>query len=227
MGDFNGFSEAALDFYDDLEMDNTKTFWEAHKDVYASAVAAPMKALTAELADEFGEAKIFRPYRDVRFAKDKTPYKTHQGVFIAKGPSCGYYLQLGAAGVRVGAGFYEASPARLASVREAIVDKRRGGELEEILSVLAAAGWEVGGNRLKTAPRGYDIDHPRIELAATQVDDAGEVLRLRAGHPLRRPRRPGARRLARDDAPDRLGAALRERLRPSAHRWTWRIPSAP
>ncbi|NRQ48627.1 DUF2461 domain-containing protein [Aeromicrobium stalagmiti] len=161
---FDGFPEAALDFYDDLEMDNTKTFWEAHKETYTTAVATPMKALTSALTDEFGEAKIFRPYRDVRFAKDKTPYKTHQGAFVAKGPSTGYYVQIGAPGVRVGAGFYEASAARLASIREAIVEKRRGGELEEILAQLTAAGWEVGGQRLKTAPRGYDVDHPRIEL---------------------------------------------------------------
>ncbi|WP_308200700.1 DUF2461 domain-containing protein [Aeromicrobium fastidiosum] len=161
---FTGFPEAALDFYDDLEMDNTKTFWEAHRDVHATAVAAPMKALTAALADEFGDAKIFRPYRDVRFSKDKTPYKTHQGAFVAKGPSTGYYVQVGAPGVRVGVGFYEASGPRLASVREAIVDQRRGAELEEVLAALAGAGWELGGDRLKTAPRGYSADHPRIEL---------------------------------------------------------------
>ncbi len=161
---FTGFPVAALDFYDDLEMDHTKTFWEAHKAVYAAAVAAPMKALTAALADEFGQAKIFRPYRDVRFSKDKTPYKSHQGAFVPKGPSTGYYVQVGAPGVRVGAGFYEASGPRLASIREAIVEKRRGGELEEILAARTGAGWELGGDRLKTAPRGYDADHPRIEL---------------------------------------------------------------
>ncbi|AWB94223.1 TIGR02453 family protein [Aeromicrobium chenweiae] len=145
-------------------MDNTKTFWEAHKDVYATAVAAPMKALAAALADEFGDAKIYRPYRDVRFAKDKTPYKTHQGAFVAKGPSTGYYVQVGAPGVRVGSGFYEASPARLASIREAIVHQRHGKELEDVLAALGSAGWEIGGDRLKTAPRGYDVDHPRIHL---------------------------------------------------------------
>jgi uncharacterized protein (TIGR02453 family) len=161
---FTGFPEAALDFYDDLEMDNTKTFWEAHREVYATAVAAPMKALTAALADEFGDAKIFRPYRDVRFAKDKTPYKTHQGAFVAKGPSTGYYVQVGAPGVRVGVGYYEASGPRLASIREAIVEQRRGAELEDILATLTSSGWELGGDRLKTAPRGYDADHPRIEL---------------------------------------------------------------
>ena len=162
--EFNGFPEAALDFYDDIEMDNTKTFWEAHREVYATAVAAPMKALTAALADEFGDAKIFRPYRDVRFAKDKTPYKTHQGAFVAKGPSTGYYVQVGAPGVRVGVGYYEASGPRLASIREAIVEQRRGAELEDILAALTSSGWELGGDRLKTAPRGYDADHPRIEL---------------------------------------------------------------
>ena len=97
---FDGFPEAALDFYEDLENDNTKSFWQANKAVYDEAVAAPMKALTAELEDEFGPAKVFRPYRDVRFAKDKTPYKTHQGAYVATGPSTGYYVQVGAAGVR-------------------------------------------------------------------------------------------------------------------------------
>ncbi|MCW2826260.1 MAG: hypothetical protein JWQ91_3177 [Aeromicrobium sp.] len=164
MPDFTGFPEAALDFYDDLEMDNTKTYWEAHKDTYATAVAAPMKALTTALADEFGQAKIFRPYRDVRFAKDKTPYKTHQGAFVPKGPATGYYVQVGAPGVRVGVGYYEAAGPRLASIRDAIADQTRGGQLEEILAAMQAAGWELGGDRVKTAPRGYSVDDPRIEL---------------------------------------------------------------
>ncbi|MCW2789455.1 MAG: hypothetical protein JWP56_1758 [Aeromicrobium sp.] len=164
MPDFTGFPEAALDFYDDLEMDNTKTYWEAHKDTYATAVAAPMKALTTALADEFGQAKIFRPYRDVRFAKDKTPYKTHQGAFVPKGPATGYYVQVGAPGVRVGVGYYDAAGPRLASIRDAIADQTRGGQLEEILAAMQAAGWELGGDRVKTAPRGYSVDDPRIEL---------------------------------------------------------------
>ncbi|MCW2768727.1 MAG: hypothetical protein JWR27_160 [Aeromicrobium sp.] len=164
MPDFTGFPEAALDFYDDLEMDNTKMFWEARKETYATAVAAPMKALTAALADEFGEAKIFRPYRDVRFAKDKTPYKTHQGAFVAKGPATGYYVQVGAPGVRVGVGYYEAAGPRLASIRDAIADPTRGGQLEEILTTMQAFGWELGGERVKTAPRGYSVDDPRIGL---------------------------------------------------------------
>ena len=76
---------------------------------------------------------MFRPYRDVRFAKDKTPYKTHQGAFVAAGPATGWYVEISARGVRTGAGFYEASGPRLAAIREAIADDRTGTELERIL----------------------------------------------------------------------------------------------
>ncbi|MDL9938141.1 DUF2461 domain-containing protein [Gordonia sp. ABSL1-1] len=161
---FQGFTEAALDFYDDLEIDNSKVFWDANKHVYQDAVATPMIALGDDLAEEFGSAKIFRPYRDVRFAKDKTPYKTHQGAFVAVGPATGYYVQLGAPGVMIASGFYQATPERLAAIRTAIDDDRRGGELERILNTLAEAGWTIGGDRVKTAPRGWSADHPRIDL---------------------------------------------------------------
>jgi uncharacterized protein (TIGR02453 family) len=161
---FTGFPAAALDFYDDLEMDNSKTFWTANKHVYEESVRAPMAALLAELEEEFGPAKMFRPYRDVRFAKDKTPYKTHQGAFIDVAPATGWYVQVSAPGVLVAAGFYEASSERLGRVRTAIDDDRRGKQLERLLADLTAAGWTVGGDRLKTSPRGYDPGHPRIDL---------------------------------------------------------------
>ncbi len=161
---FTGFPVAALDFYDDLEVDNTKSFWEAHKHVYAESVKAPMVALCAALAPEFGEGKIFRPYRDVRFAKDKTPYKTHQGAFVGTGPSTGYYVELSPRGVRVGGGFYEASGPRLAAIREAMADDKTGRRLHRLVSAYQKDGWDVGGEQLKTSPRGYAADHPRIDL---------------------------------------------------------------
>jgi uncharacterized protein (TIGR02453 family) len=164
MTGFEGIPAAALDFYDDLEMDNTKSFWADHKRTYETAVRAPMTALAKALEDEFGAAKVFRPYRDVRFAKDKTPYKTHQGVFVPRGPATGFYVEVSAPGVRVGVGYYEASGPRLARIREAIADDRRGADLERILGSLQAAGWTLGGEKLKTSPRGYDANHPRIEL---------------------------------------------------------------
>jgi uncharacterized protein (TIGR02453 family) len=162
--EFTGFPVAALDFYEDLEMDNTRSFWEAHKAVYAESVKAPMLALTKALEQEFGAAKVFRPYRDVRFAKDKTPYKLGQGAFVATGPSTGWYVELSARGIRSGAGFYDASGERIAAFREGIADERAGRQLQRRLRALELNGWEVGGHRLKTTPRGYAADHPRIDL---------------------------------------------------------------
>jgi uncharacterized protein (TIGR02453 family) len=161
---FTGFTEAALDFYDDLEMDNTKSYWEAHKDVYQTSVKAPMTALVTALEPQFGAAKVFRPFRDVRFAKDKTPYKTHQGAFVAAGPACGWYVEISARGFRSGAGFYEASASDLGRIRASIANELTGDQLGKILAKLKRAGFTVGGDRLKTAPRGFDADHPRIDL---------------------------------------------------------------
>src|SRR3954468_25101566 len=103
--EFTGFPSQALDFYDDLEVDNSRSFWEKHKGTYEYSVKRPMVAMLGALAEAFGEAKIFRPYRDVRFAKDKTPYKTAQGAFIEVGPATGWYVEIGAAGVRGGGGY--------------------------------------------------------------------------------------------------------------------------
>ena len=161
---FTGFPKEALDFYDDLELDNTKSFWASHKDVYDTCVKAPMVALTSALEGEFGTAKVFRPYRDVRFAKDKTPYKNHQGAYVATSSGSGWYVQLSAAGVFVGVGYYGPSPEALASIREAIDDDRRGADFEKLVGGLVKKGWELGGEMLKTAPKGYPADHPRIEL---------------------------------------------------------------
>jgi uncharacterized protein (TIGR02453 family) len=161
---FTGFTEAALDFYDDLEIDNTKSFWEAHKDVYQASVKAPITALVTALESDFGAAKVFRPFRDVRFAKDKTPYKTHQGAYVGVGPACGWYVEIAARGVRTGAGFYDASASDLGRIRASIANELTGDQLGKILAKLKRAGFTVGGDRLKTSPRGYDADHPRIEL---------------------------------------------------------------
>ncbi|UFN42722.1 DUF2461 domain-containing protein [Nocardioides okcheonensis] len=161
---FTGFPVAALDFYDDLEVDNTKSFWEAHKHVWQESVQAPMKALMAALEPEFGSAKVFRPYRDVRFAKDKTPYKTHQGAFVGVAPATGWYFEISPRGTRVGGGFYDADGPRLAAVREAMADEKTGKALDRLLRRLEKGGFEVGGEQLKTSPRGYPADHPRIHL---------------------------------------------------------------
>ncbi|MCW2797382.1 DUF2461 domain-containing protein, partial [Nocardioides sp.] len=113
---------------------------------------------------------------DVRFAKDKTPYKTHQGAFVRVGEATGWYVEVSPRGVRTGAGFYEASGPRLAAFRAAVDHDRSGPELEKILARLRKKGWDIGGDRLKTTPRGYDAQHPRIELLRHRSLTAGHSI---------------------------------------------------
>ncbi len=160
---FTGIPEAAFDFYDDLEADNSKTFWNAHKQAYDEAVRAPMAAIAEELEGDFGPVKLFRPNRDLRFSADKSPYKTHQGLFITAGTATGWYLEVSAAGVRAAAGCYHADAAALKAIRSGI-DSAAGAQLQRLIDDLVACGWELGGDELKTAPRGYAKDHPRIDL---------------------------------------------------------------
>ena len=168
---FTGFGEHAIDFYDGLVADNSKAYWTDNKKVYDEDVRAPMEALLAELAGEgkefdgFGRYKIFRPYRDVRFAADKSPYKTHCGGVVEQARGGGaYYVQLSPEGLMIGGGSFHMEPKQLARYRTAVAEERRGDELAAILARLEKQGWEVRGERLKTAPRGFAADHPRIEL---------------------------------------------------------------
>ncbi len=158
---FAGWPAAALEFYAGLEDDNSKAYWTSHKAVYEDKVLHPMTELLEELRPEFGEPKIFRPYRDIRFSADKTPYKTHIGATIGGRA----YVQLSADGLSAGAGRWQLEPDELARYRAAVAADRTGRELEEIIAAIEKAGHEVHGHgTLKTAPRGYPADHPRIGL---------------------------------------------------------------
>jgi uncharacterized protein (TIGR02453 family) len=164
---FTGFGEHAIDFYDGLEADNSKTYWEDNKHLYATDVRAPMEALLTELSPEFAtetsRVTVFRPYRDVRFARDKTPYKTHCGGVVEQGRGAGaYYVEVGPAGLRVGGGCFHLESDQLARFRAAVAEDLHG--LSDIVARLRRGGWEIRGERLKTKPRGYDADHPRIDL---------------------------------------------------------------
>ncbi|HWE57151.1 MAG TPA: DUF2461 domain-containing protein [Acidimicrobiales bacterium] len=157
---FRGWPVEAVEFYEGLAADNSKPFWLENKSVFESVVRAPMESLLADLAEEFGTGRIFRPYRDVRFSKDKRPYKLNLAAHLPAG-----YISFSADGLFVGSGLYLAETAQLARLRAAIDDDGSGSELESILSDLRAWGGEiVAHGQLKTAPRGYPKDHPRIEL---------------------------------------------------------------
>ena len=157
---FSGWPEEALDFYEGLEADNSKTYWTARKAVYEEKVLGPMNELLEELAPEFGDTKIFRPYRDIRFSKDKSPYKTHMGAILGGG-----YIQLSARGLAVGDGMYGMAPDQLDRYRQAVAGDATGAELEGVIAGIERQGYEVHGRDvLKSAPRGYPPDHHRIEL---------------------------------------------------------------
>jgi uncharacterized protein (TIGR02453 family) len=162
---FSGFPPEALDFYEELEADNTKAFWTENRHVYERAVKEPLLALCDRLAEEFGAAKVFRPYRDVRFSKDKSPYKTAQGAVLGTAAGAGaQYVQISAAGLLVAAGYYEMASDQVKRFREAVDDETSGEGLAGVLAAIESAGHTVHGDRLKTRPRGYDEDHPRIDL---------------------------------------------------------------
>src|SRR4029453_11507429 len=79
---FTGWPAEAVQFYRGLEADNSKAYWTAHRAEYHALFPAPMQALLEHLADEFGEGHVFRPYRDIRFSADKSPYKTAIGATV-------------------------------------------------------------------------------------------------------------------------------------------------
>ena len=151
-------------FYRDLERENNRAFWLAHKDVYERDVKAPFEALSDLVADEFGRLRVFRPNRDVRFSKDKTPYKTRCYAVTEGEGGESYYVEISASGLVVAAGYWMMANDQLDRYRRALDDERAGTELERILADLAAQKLANEGPGLKTAPRGYPRDHPRVEL---------------------------------------------------------------
>ncbi len=163
---FSGFPDDGLVFYEGLEADNSKTFWAAHKAEYDSFVRAPMLALLEELGAEFGTAKVFRPYRDVRFSHDKTPYKTHQGAVVTpEGRGAGsWYVQISADGLLVSGGSWRLESDQVARYRRAVADPVQGPRLESEVERLRTAGWAIEGDRLVRVPAGYAADAERLDL---------------------------------------------------------------
>lgn len=156
---FTGFGEGAIEFFDGLTADNSKAYWTDHRPVYERDVQAPMQELLAACEAEFGPGKTFRPYRDVRFSTDKTPYKTHCGATAG-----GFYVQVGCAGLLVAGGYYQMASDQVARFRAAVDEERRGSDLQQRVAAAEAAGLTVGGEQLRTRPRGVDPDHPRLDL---------------------------------------------------------------
>jgi uncharacterized protein (TIGR02453 family) len=158
---FSGLSAEAVEFFRGLEADNTKAYWTTHKACYETSVREPMTELLSELSAEFGPARIARPYRDVRFRADKSPYKTE----IYASFDHGGYVRFSGDGLTAASGYFMMTPDQLQRYRDAVDREADGTELAAEVERLRAAGLEVAGSQsLKTAPRGYRKDHPRLDL---------------------------------------------------------------
>src|SRR5258708_14063185 len=132
---FQGWPEAAVEFFGGLERDNSKAYWAAHRRLYDEAVLAPMTELTEELAWEFGDVKLFRPYRDIRFSADKSPYRTEIGATVGSA-----YIRLSAAGLAAGNGMFHLAPDQLSRYRHGVADDVRGTELERVIAAMSGHG---------------------------------------------------------------------------------------
>ncbi|HEY7440267.1 MAG TPA: DUF2461 domain-containing protein [Acidimicrobiia bacterium] len=162
---FKGWPKDALDFYVGLEADNSKAYWQAHKAVYDECVKVPLLALSGEIEKEFGPLHVFRPNRDVRFAKDKSPYKTAAAAVTESEGGASFYVQMSSEGLYAGSGYYHLMPDQLERFRAAVDDDRSGRKLASAVAALRKQRYEVAAREsLQRAPRGMPADHPRVEL---------------------------------------------------------------
>ena len=215
---FTGFPPAAFEFYEGLEADNTKVFWQANKSTFETCVKAPMAALCADLADD-GSFHLFRPYNDLRFAKNRPPYKTHQGAYRETEGGAGQYLHIGSDGMLVGVGYYSMAKDQLERFRAAVDDDRSGAGDRRRHRVVARrrlldrgdGGAEVGAAWLRQGP-------PAHRAAAPQgADGVAVVAGRQRGCTRRRPRRASARpgTARRHCAPGSTPTSGRARCRPT------------
>jgi len=167
-------------FWVELAAEMNRDWFLANKARYEATWVAPMKALLGAVAPKIapafapfalGEPKVLRIHRDVRFSRDKAPYKTHIGAVITvagqrlgEGGNAALYVHFGLEEEFVGVGCYMFDRDRLARFRKAVAGKP-GAELEVLIERLRKAGYTVGGHDdYKKVPRGFDPDHPRAHL---------------------------------------------------------------
>ncbi len=166
MTSFAGIPLDALDFFDELAADNSKRFWVDNKHRY-DLIKSSMQGLGEAIDSQFHPLKVFRPNRDVRFAADKSPYKTNIGMSGETEGGSITYVHLDAGGMFAAAGIYMMERDQVIRFRQAVAHDVYGPELVAIVADLESRGLTVGPGMeppLKTRPRGFAADHPRIEL---------------------------------------------------------------
>ncbi len=176
---FQGYPKAGIDFLRKLRRNNNRQWFEKHKEEFETDVKLPMQSIIASLQPYFDsfapqfdinpKRSLFRIYRDVRFSKDKTPYKTHIAAhFVLRGKpkgveGSGYYLHIEPGEIFLGGGIYMPDGDQLKSIRKAIAERSK-----EFLMIVRDKSFvrrfnKIEGDKLQRVPRGYDPDHPMAE----------------------------------------------------------------
>lgn len=178
-GGFAGFGAGVFEWFAGLERDNSRTYFAATRERYETEVRGGLEALLDELSERFGgQARVFRQQRDLRFTPDKSPYKTRTyGVLQGRPDSqAALYAQLSARGLYAGTGYHQLARDQLERFRAAVAADGSGPELVAVVAGVQQAGLELEGPSLRTAPRGFARDHPRIELLRRRALIAGRAL---------------------------------------------------
>jgi uncharacterized protein (TIGR02453 family) len=179
---FNGFPHETIQFYAELAAHNDKSWFDAHRSDYDTYVLEPARNFVIALGERLRELapnvmadprinkSIFRIYRDTRFSKDKTPYKTHLAMWFpvrqngAKFDHPGYYFHLEPGNLMLGAGIHGFSKPLLEAYRDAAVDPEQGPALVQAVKAVSDKGYNIGEKTYKRVPRGYDPQHKLAEL---------------------------------------------------------------
>ena len=168
-------------FFQQLAAYNSRDWFEEHRANYDNFVLKPAQHFVMEMGERLRELSpdvhaipkidktIFRIHRDIRFSKDKTPYKTHLALFFWDGPrkklECsGYYLHIDAQKVFIGLGLYIFPKDILENYRDIISKPREAEILLGVFEDIRKAGYGAGRDGSKNVPRGYDKDYKYAEL---------------------------------------------------------------
>ncbi|CAB1078662.1 hypothetical protein D1AOALGA4SA_6398 [Olavius algarvensis Delta 1 endosymbiont] len=181
MSNFSGFPREFISYFDNLKKNNSKQWFESNRDDYEKYVLHPSREFVIEMgrrlrriAPEINaipkiNKSLFKINRDVRFSKDKSPYKTYMGIWLWDGhgkrmESTGFYLHVENNDLFVGVGIKMFPKPLLDRYRQAVVDKKLGPELKRAVKKVSDQGYLVDGRHYKKVPRGYDADHPNAEF---------------------------------------------------------------
>lgn len=184
MTGFEGFGPEVRKWFNGLEADNSREYFAATRDFFEKSIREQMEELLTELSATFGgEVKMFRQNRDVRFSSDKSPYKTNTyGVLRGSDIAAeGLYASISATGLVAGSGYHMMARDQLDRYREGVADQKHGRELAKLADRAQRSGLELWGESLATAPRGYPIDHERIELLRRKSLALGARLKFGRG----------------------------------------------